>query len=340
MLKEVFEKNRNIIINTDIDGIIAGVILVKALGCKIVGFTNSKEYVWLADNHNDLYSHVYIDMFVTDDNVVCIDQHIVAISDEHQDKIKASRNKFSPQIDGNRKFTKYEFAYKYPFGVTHYLIAQLESEGIKIELPDLKTKVPNSEITLADLILRADDAMVTTVYAYRDNALNWWEYLKSKTPQSEIIKNLFDYLEELRQRALEKMVQAKKRNTIENREEACKSVVDPIKSATSKYFKDEFNSKSSDGGFRYIADKDGVILPNFKKYVNSVAAALGVGQIEIPEHFITHKGVYHRSSWLPYYAENLVNNYTFCGHKIFSYAFIYSPSEVGEINFSFTLDMK
>ena len=64
MLKEVFEKNKNIVINTDIDGILAGLILVKSLGCKIVGFTNSKEYVWLTEDHNDLYGNVYVDMFI------------------------------------------------------------------------------------------------------------------------------------------------------------------------------------------------------------------------------------------------------------------------------------
>ncbi len=43
MLKELFAKNKNIIINTDIDGILSGALLVKYLGCQIVGFTNSKD---------------------------------------------------------------------------------------------------------------------------------------------------------------------------------------------------------------------------------------------------------------------------------------------------------
>ena len=60
MLKELFEKNKNIIINTDIDGILSGIILVKYCGCKIVGFTNSKDSVWLADGYDDLFKHIYI----------------------------------------------------------------------------------------------------------------------------------------------------------------------------------------------------------------------------------------------------------------------------------------
>ena len=55
MLRELFAENKNIIINTDIDGILSGALLVKYLGCNIVGFTNSKDAVWLADDHDDLY---------------------------------------------------------------------------------------------------------------------------------------------------------------------------------------------------------------------------------------------------------------------------------------------
>ena len=36
-VKELFEKNKNIIINTDIDGFLCGMILQKYYGCKVVG---------------------------------------------------------------------------------------------------------------------------------------------------------------------------------------------------------------------------------------------------------------------------------------------------------------
>lgn len=230
------KKNKNIVINTDIDGILSGIILVKSLGCKIVGFTNSKEYVWLADGYDDLYAHVYVDMFVTDDRAICIDQHIVAVNDEHQEKIKASGNKYSPQIDGKRIFTKDSYDIKYPFGATHYIIAQLESEGIKVELPDLMTPVPNSKIKLADLILRADDAMASTVYAYRDNALYWWKYLTDKSPESDIINGLTTYLEEMRKQIIEDMIKSGTNNNKDNRDNACKSAIKKIKDNTEGYW--------------------------------------------------------------------------------------------------------
>ena len=64
MLRELFEQNPNIVINTDIDGILSSLLLVKYCNCNIVGFTNSKETVGLADAHNDLYANIYVDMFV------------------------------------------------------------------------------------------------------------------------------------------------------------------------------------------------------------------------------------------------------------------------------------
>lgn len=298
MLKELFENNKNIIINTDIDGILSGVILVKALGCKIVGFTNSKEYVWLADGYDNLYSHIYVDMFVTDDRAICIDQHIVAVSDKHHEKIKQSGSKYSPQIDGERIFTNESYKIKYPFGATHYLIAQLESEGITVEIPAIKNIVPNSKITIADLILRADDAMASTVYAYRQNAQYWWNYLKEKAPESKLIFSLEKYLEDMRTSLISEMTAKGIRNNQKNRDSYLKTAVEKIKVETKDYFSKQFKCKSSDGGFHYLTDNDGNMLDNVKKYINDVAEALGVQDIEIPEHYIIHKGKYHGFSGL------------------------------------------
>lgn len=340
MLKEIFENNKNIVINTDIDGILAGLILVKSLGCKIVGFTNSKEYVWLTKDHDDLYGNIYVDMFVTDDRAICIDQHVVAVNDEHQKKIIASGNKYSPQIEGNRKFTEDEYKIKYPFGATHYIIAQLESEGITVVLPDINKSVPGSTLKLADLILRADDAMASTVYAYRDNALDWWKTLSNKAPGSKNIEALREYNETLRKSILDSMKKAGKKDTKKNQETFLKSAISAIKKETERYFHDEFACKSGDGGFRNITDKKGELLPNIKNYINSMADLMEVGEFDLPENFVIHEGIYHRSSWLPYFEKELLEGYKFQGHDIFSYAFIYRPSKEGEINFSFTLDMK
>ena len=43
-------QNQNVIINTDIDGILSGLILHNFLNCEIVGFSNSWDTVWYNKN--------------------------------------------------------------------------------------------------------------------------------------------------------------------------------------------------------------------------------------------------------------------------------------------------
>lgn len=335
-LKELFNKNPNIIINTDIDGILSGVLLVKYLGCKIVGFTNSKDSVWLADGYDDLYKHVYIDMFVTDAQALCLDQHIVAINDEHQKKIIQSGTKFSPQIDGNRIFTDWGFKYKYPFGTVQYLIAVLESEGITVSLPSLNTPIPNSSITMGDLIHRADDAMKSSLFAYEENATAWWKWLKEKSGNASSIVSLIEYLDSIRD-TVEPDVN--KRNSKESKERL-KQHVEDIKTATKEFFSNNFSCRTGDGGFKRIVNEDGILLENVKNYITSIASLLNCNTLQIPSKYFVHSGTYCRTRWLDIFKEDFLKNYTICGHKVFSYAFIYGPGNDSTTNFSFTIDLQ
>lgn len=62
MLKEIFEKNKDIVINTDIDGFLCGMILQKYYGCRVVGFSNSRETIWLISEIEDINAPIYIDI--------------------------------------------------------------------------------------------------------------------------------------------------------------------------------------------------------------------------------------------------------------------------------------
>ena len=64
MLKELFEKKRDIVINSDIDGFLCGMILQKYFGCRVVGFSNSRDTVWLVPEVPDIDAPVYIDLYV------------------------------------------------------------------------------------------------------------------------------------------------------------------------------------------------------------------------------------------------------------------------------------
>lgn len=330
MLKELFENNKNIIINTDIDGILSGALLVKYLGCQIVGFTNSKDRVWLDKNQDDLYRHIYVDMFVTDDRAICIDQHIVAINDEHQEKIKAAGTKHSPQIEGNRIFTDRGFKYKYPFGTTQYILAQLIAEGFDVSLPDLDTPVPDSGIRMGDLIHRADDAMNSTLCSYVANARNWWNWLAEKSGNSPVIGELIEYLEDMRRAA-------EATGDCENR---LKKEVDTIKKNTKQYFNEKFACRTGDGGFKEILGQDNHLLPNIIDYITTVFSLMDCEDVNLPTVYATHKGIYCRTRWLPIFEKEFQKDYTICGHKVFSYAFIYGPGNDSMTNFSFTIDME
>lgn len=45
MLKELFKENRDIVINSDIDGFLCGMVLQEYFGCRVVGFSDSRDTV-------------------------------------------------------------------------------------------------------------------------------------------------------------------------------------------------------------------------------------------------------------------------------------------------------
>lgn len=331
LLQKLFAENPNIVINTDIDGILSGLILVENLGCKIVGFSNSRDTVWLADDYNDLYKNVYIDMFVTDDSVYCIDQHVVAINDDHRQKIVRTETKINPQIEDNCLFTNKGFENKYPFGTTLYIIALLEAEGITIKLPKLDDKIPKSKIKVGDLIHRADDAMRSTLYAYTKNSKKWWDWLKSKSNNAQSINDLYDYLLSIpNQNGL----------SMDGKDKKMKNYITKKRKQTESFFKKQFSCSKSDGDFKNIIDSDGNILIDFYNYVTTIGQIMNCQTVIIPNHYITHKGKAYRTRWLDDFEDDFMNDYLFHGHKIFSYAFVYGPGNDLYTNWSFTVDMQ
>ena len=317
-LTELFKINPNIIINTDIDGILSGIFLCHYCGCKVAGFSNSKETVWLREDVESVYSPVYIDMFVPRQDVWCIDQHIVSVSHTHHGKFISYGTKISPQLDRCRIFEKKDYIYKYPFGSIHYIIAMLEKEGIKIELPDLCKMVDtNLDIRLGDLLMRADDAMKTTLNSnYMKNAGDWWSWLLSESNNADSINQMADFLYKRTKPHL----------------------VDNIKNNTKQYFNTHFKSRTSDGGFNNITDIDNRLLPNIKNYIDEIGGIFGM-PMEYPEQYIPHKGIYKLLYWSPEWEKEFIENNTINGEKVFSYAFIYSPGGKYQ-NFSFTVNME
>ena len=133
-------------------------------------------------------------MFVSDPNVPSIDQHIVAVDQEHLEQLKNNPLKINPNLERDRMLTN-DYYHKYPFGTLHYLITRMCREGIDVRLPDLnKALIKYPDITLGKLLLRPDDAMYSSLSAYKDNAIEWWEWLIDYSKNSKQIIALRDYI--------------------------------------------------------------------------------------------------------------------------------------------------
>lgn len=233
-------RNRPLIINADLDGIISGLLLTKYLNCSIVGFSNSKKEIWLQEDFNeDLKSVCFVDLFVANPEIISIDQHIIAGNESHFKKLSKNPKKINPNLL-NPRFHHPSTSYrlKYPFGTVHFIIALLEKNGI--DLSEIRLQKEIQGIQFIDCLLRADDCMKTSVYSpYTENASEWWSWLFSFSINGRYIKNCREYLDSL---------------TKKDAEQIKRKVGRFLKSAP-------FNCDSSDGGLDELTE-NGYIKEN------------------------------------------------------------------------------
>lgn len=315
MLKEIFSKNRDIIVNTDIDGFLCGLFLQKYFDCRIVGFSNSKKEIWIIPEIPSIYDPVYIDLYVVNPRVVCIEQHIIAKDDAHLNKIKALGTKINPNLDRNRTFEG-DYYHKYPFGTIHYLLAQMEKEGINVALPDLQKIVSyphdGNSTTLGHIIMRADDALHSTLSAYRDNAIDWWEFLDG----GNNLVSVLDFV-----------------NFIDKCD---RSQTDAYKRNIGNFFKTA-GCKGADGAFDSITDSDGNLKPEVFNFYHFLKEAFEMpSHLSIPQKFEIHTGTFERCFLRK---NDSASDSILCDPNLYSYAYIYGPYSKYP-NFSFTRYMK
>ena len=320
MLKELFENNKNIIINTDIDGFLSGMILQKYFQCKIVGFSNSWDCVWIdsqyeQSNSNALYTPVYIDLYVVNPNVICIEQHIIGYDDAHNQRISALKTKINPNLmRRGRSFTG-DYFHKYPFGTVHFLIALMENEGISVTLPSLDLyntpKTKNYNLTVGDILLRADDALFSSLGKYKANTVEWWPWLLDLSKNAKSISSMVNYVNK-----------------------ADPALNFKVKDRTGDYFINEFRCSGIDGAFKNITDDRGFLLNNVIDYRDEICCLMNMS-LDLPQQYTIHKG---QASTQQYVGNgndlDYVNN-----PGLYSYAFIFGQRSPKN-NLSFTIDMK
>lgn len=310
-LSEFFNKanTKNIVINTDIDGFLSGMLLQKYYGCKVVGFSNSRESIWLTPEIESIFDPVYIDIFINNQDTFCIDQHIVAYDDAHLNRLLKYGTKLNPNLNVQKRTYETGFRKKYPFGTVHYLIALIEEEGNKICFNDLSKEYVvkgydevQYKVCPGQIILRADDALYSSLGPYSINAKEWWEQLCSYN--SPTIALLYEYL--------------KKCNEDDN---------EKYKIEIGDFFRKGLWCDGSDGAFKNIIYKgNGMLQRRVLRYCEEIGTIVGM-QLDLPTRLNVYQG---KPNWAEY-SEELLDKAT-------TYAFIHGK-EKGK-GFSYTTDIR
>jgi len=309
-------KNKPILINSDLDGIISGLLLQKYLNCTIVGFTNSAETVWVQKGFTEFNSICFVDMFVANPETICIDQHIVSVNEGHHQLLKENLNKINPNLmNPHFHLPNSSYKTKYPFGTVHFIIALLEKEGFNLDDLDLEKTFDN--LSFIDFILRADDTMKTTIDSkYIDNAKDWWKWLIELSNNGKTILNLKGYLDNLDAKGASKIK---------------KNIKDLLK-------QNPFLCDSSDGGITELTSANGCLKEHAKQYFKFISQLSNIEIFDIDCEFKTYKGVTKRLSLNKKQQQELIESTTVDGKKVFSYAFVRMVSN--EDSFSCTFYSK
>ena len=184
-IEKFFSKNRKCIINTDLDGLLSGMILQYFLDWKIVGYSSCcgkpDDELWLENPNETIKECVFVDLPVCRHDYSVIDQHFVSYDMSFVDSYMSDNNKLNPNVLRKRVYKtghgRCEYTSKYPFGTVHFIIALLEWLGIigNTFTIDLYKKVGSFDV--ADLLLRADRVIGNT-NQYTTNCYDWIEWIK------------------------------------------------------------------------------------------------------------------------------------------------------------------
>ena len=293
-------RNRPLIINADLDGIISGLLLSKYLNCSIVGFSNSNKEIWLRQDFNkELKSICFVDLFVVNPDIVSVDQHIIAGNETHFKELSKNPNKINPNLL-NPRFHKPSKSYrlKYPFGTVHFIIALLERNGI--DLSEIKLQKELQGIKFIDLLLRADDCMKTSIYSsYTSNAEEWWAWLYSYSKKGKTIAACKGYLDNFSKKEAEQ-----------------------IKRKLSRFMKNApYNCDSSDGGIDQLTT-NGFIKENVFQLVELLCNLTEEPVFKLGGLYKKFTGIAERTTLSDTQLTELTLKGTIDKKRVFSYAFV------------------
>lgn len=311
--RDLLKPAQDCIINTDIDGILTALLLQEALGWRVVGLCDSKDTVWIAaDGEADPSKAVFLDIFVARPSIRCIDQHIVAQDAAHAARLADIPTKLNPNLHRVRYASRdgkdpRSYAWKYPFGSVHFIIACLEALGHSVALPPKAAVVKG--VDPLDLFLRADDAARTTAENYVANAQSWWAWLCGFGGPTT--------------RAMAKRAQA-----------STPEVAQKAHDALAVVFRKKFGCHTNDGNFSRRLKKNGGSLDTVAEgYLERVAEWIGRPALELPVGFTALHGSFETAAT---YDTEAVAGFL-VREDLFSYAFTYCMGPLSARGFSYTL---
>lgn len=312
-IQNLLIENQKCIINTDIDGILTGLMLQNHLNWEAVGFCDSKDTIWIKPGLIEKIEDViFLDIYVAHPNLKCIDQHIVAKDSNHGLHLANNPNKQNPNLERLRYASpnardKSAYAWKYPFGTVHYIIACLEALGHNISV-NRDDSIINGVNTF-DLILRADDAARTTARNYRENALDWWDWLKelggSQTKEIAEYCSALDY-----------------------------SYTQESYDTLTRVFRREYGCHTNDGNFsKRLKQNNCTIDEHINRYIKDVAESLNIPRLNLNRQYTAYNGEFLLEATYNTEAVNSILE----RNDLFSYAYTYCMGRLAAKGFSYTL---
>lgn len=187
--------NKQIIINNDFDGILCGDFLQTNFNCKVIGWTNSKDKLYIKKGYILTENTIFIDIFTP--QYMSIDQHITPYIYE---------NSLNPNMLNN-VFVFDNYNKKYPFSTFLFILTLSCIEGIDIKsfiINNNLYKLGDKNFYKFDIFLRADDTLYSTVCAYKENCQNWWNNIVSISNNNFCLKNLFNFIYSLEEEYVKK----------------------------------------------------------------------------------------------------------------------------------------
>lgn len=224
--------------------------------------------MWFNEALNIPYSEVvFVDVFIANPDIVCIDQHIISITREHHVRLELNENKLNPNLLNPRFHSPSKpYRTKYPFEIAHFILALIENTGIDSSSINLNNIVDG--ISFIGLLLRADDTMKTTLDSrYISNAKDWWNWLEDLSGDGNLTVEMILYLNSLS-------------------EESASFIKDEIgKKLTSK----PFNCNTSDGGIQNLTS-NGFLKDNVKCYLNFMSRISQIDGIDFEVKYTRFRG--------------------------------------------------